>query len=81
MIRQAVFSFFLVNWRLYAQVVQVCVTLFNTMSLLVQSLLEARGEQDPLPAFDYPRLEDSEYVLCSSVSAVLKDSLTLKVDF
>jgi len=34
--------------------------LFNTMSLLVQSLLEVRGEQDPLPAFDYPQLEDSE---------------------
>ena len=32
------------------------------MSLLVQSLLEVRGEQDPLPAFDYPQLEDSEYV-------------------
>ena len=52
----------LVNWRLYAQVVQVSVTLLNTMSLLVQSLLEVRGEQDPLPAFDYPQLEDSEYV-------------------
>ena len=55
-------SLILVNWRLYAQVVQVCVTLFNTMFLLVQSLLEVRGEQDPLPAFDYPQLEDSEYV-------------------
>ena len=75
---------FVVNWRLYAQVVQVCVTLFNTMSLLMQSLLDVRGEQDPLPAFDYPQLEDSEYVpfsLCSCVSAVLNDSTLLKVDF
>ena len=53
---------FLVNWRLYAELVQVCITLFNTMSVLVQSLLEVRGEQDPLPAFDYPQFEDSEYV-------------------
>ena len=67
---------FLVNWRLYAQLVQVCVTLFNTLSLLVQSLLDLRGEQDPLPAFDYPQLEDSEYVPFSSpsVSAVLNDT-------
>jgi hypothetical protein len=67
----------LVNWRLYAQVVQVCVTLFNAVSLLVQSLLEVRGEQDPLPAFDYPQLEDSEYVsfsLFQCLSAVLNDS-------
>ena len=55
-------SHILVSWRLYAQLVQVCVTLFNTLSLLVQSLLDLRGEQDPLPAFDYPQLEDSEYV-------------------
>ena len=33
------------------------------MSLLVQSLLEVQGEQDPLPAFDYPQVEDSECVL------------------
>ena len=52
----------LVNWRLYAQLVQVCVPLLNTMSLLVQSLLEVQGEQDLLPAFDYPQFEDSEYV-------------------
>ena len=32
------------------------------MSVLVQSLLDVRGEQDPLPAFDHPQLEDSEYV-------------------
>lgn len=70
MIRYVVFShlslfffFFKVNWRLYAEVVQVCVTLFNAMSLLVQSLLEVQGEQDPLPAFDYPQVEDSECVL------------------
>ncbi|KAF8814570.1 hypothetical protein BYT27DRAFT_7249958 [Phlegmacium glaucopus] len=48
------------NWCLYAQLVQVCVTLFNTMSLLVQSLLEAQGQQEPLPAFDCTQLEDSE---------------------
>jgi len=48
------------NWRLYAQLVQVCVTLFNSMSLLVQLLLEVQGQQDPLPAFDYTQLEDSE---------------------
>jgi nuclear mRNA export protein SAC3 len=52
----------LVNWRLYAQLVQVCITLFNTVSLLVQSLLEVQGGQDPLPAFDCPQLEGSEYV-------------------
>ena len=52
----------LVNWSLYAQLVQVCITLFNTMSLLVQSLLEVKGQQDPLPAFDYTQFEDSEYV-------------------
>ena len=65
---------FLVNWRLYAQLVQVCITLFNAMPLLVQSLLEVQGQQDLLPAFDYPQLED-EYVLffCSSVSNLLND--------
>ena len=36
--------------------------LFNTVTSLVQSLLEVQGQQDPLPAFDYPQLKDSEYV-------------------
>ena len=58
-----ILSLCLVNWRLYAQLVQVCVTLFNAMPLLVQSLLEVQGQQDLLPAFDYPQLEDNEYVL------------------
>ena len=80
-----ILNLFLVNWRLYAQVVQVCVTLFNTTSLLVQSLLDVRGEQDPLPAFDYPHLEDSEYIPFFSLYPVFQPFLMthtkLKVDF
>ncbi|KAJ3510677.1 hypothetical protein NLJ89_g4539 [Agrocybe chaxingu] len=49
-----------INWNLYGQVVQASISILNTLSQSVHSLLELGPFQDPLPAFDYTQLDDSE---------------------
>lgn len=51
---------FLVDWNLYAQLVQASVVLFNCISTSIQSLLELSGPRDPLPSFEYSHISDSE---------------------
>ncbi|CAA7264544.1 unnamed protein product [Cyclocybe aegerita] len=49
-----------INWNLYGQVVQASISILNTLSQSVHSLLDVGPFQDPLPTFDYTQLDDSE---------------------
>lgn len=69
---------FLVNWRLFGEVIQVSITLLNVISRLVQSLMELSTMPNPLPDFDGRLLDDSEYVVLRLPSSLITDHCRFK---